>query len=138
MRSAAIRRTAVRTIWPHLLQLLSAWVAFGLFNIVCSTLVALYADKLAHTRRNLVLSDYYNHVLQLPLSFHGAVHSGRLMKVMLQGTDALWGLWISFFRENLVGFVSFFVLLPMSLIMNWQLAALLIVFVSCSPSSLPG
>lgn len=116
-----------QTIWPHLLQLLSAWVAFGLFNIVCSTLVALYADKLAHTRRNLVLSNYYNHVLQLPLSFHSAVHSGRLMKVMLQGTDALWGLWISFFRENLVGFVSFFVLLPMSLIMNWQLAALLIV-----------
>jgi glucan exporter ATP-binding protein len=114
-------------IWPTLVTLLSAWVGFGLFNIVCSTLVALYADKLAHRRRHAVNAEYYNHVLQLPMSYHSNVHSGRLMKVMLQGTDALWGLWIGFFREHLIGFVSFFVLLPMSLFMNWQLASLLIV-----------
>jgi ATP-binding cassette subfamily B protein len=114
-------------IWPHLITLLLAWVGFGLFTIVCGTLVALYADRLAHCRRHAVLSEYFEHVLQLPLAFHGGTHSGRLMKVMLQGTDSLWGLWIGFFREHLAGFVAFFVLLPLSLFMNWRLASLLIV-----------
>src|SRR5438105_7536947 len=48
------------------------------------------------------------------------------MKVMLQGTDALWGLWVGFFREHMAGFVSFVVLLPLALYMNWRLALLLV------------
>src|SRR5262249_17584200 len=115
------------SIWPRLTVLLSAWAAFGLFNIVCSTLVAFHADRLSHARRHAVLTLYFEHVLQLPLAFHGATHSGRLMKIILQGTDSLWGLWIGFFREHLAALVSFVVLLPLSLFMNWRLAALLIV-----------
>ena len=113
-------------VWPRLILLLSLWVAFGLFAIICGTLVALYADRLAHQQRHCMLSDYFEHVLQLPLAFHGARHSGRLMKIMLQGTDSLWGLWVGFFRDHLAGFVSFFVLLPLSVFMNWRLALLLI------------
>ena len=94
----------------------AAWVGFGLFMIVCGALVALYADRLAHRRRQVVLTEYFEHVLQLPLSFHGATHSGRLMKVMLTGTDTLWGLWLGFFREHLVAFVSVAVLLPLALV----------------------
>jgi ATP-binding cassette subfamily B protein len=113
--------------WAKLASLLAAWAAFGLFNIVCSTLVALYADRLAHRERQRVLTDYFEHVLQLPLSFHSATHSGRLMKIMLQGTDALFGLWLGFFRDNLAAFVSFFVLLPLALVLNWRLALVLLV-----------
>ena len=72
------------------------------------------------------LTGYFEHVLQLPLTYHGNTHSGRLMKVMLQGTDALWGLWVGFFRDHLSSFVSLLVLLPISLFINWRLALLLI------------
>src|SRR3954465_10248650 len=34
--------------WPELMPLVGAWVGFGLFIIVASTLVALHADRLAH------------------------------------------------------------------------------------------
>ena len=112
--------------WPPLLPLVVAWVGFGLFMIVCSALVALYADRLAHRRRQAVLTEFFEHVLQLPLSFHGGTHSGRLIKVMLSGTDTLWGLWLGFFREDLVALVSIFVLMPMSLYLNWRLGMLLI------------
>jgi glucan exporter ATP-binding protein len=111
---------------PDLLPLLGAWAGFGLFTIGCGVLVALHADRLAHRRRQAVLTDYFEHVLQLPLAYHGGVHSGRLMKVMLTGTDALWTLWLSFFREHLAAFVSLLVMLPVSLILNWRLALLLI------------
>ena len=88
-----------------LAPLLGAWVAFGLFIIVAGTVIAWFADRLAHRRRNLVLADYFEHVLQLPLAYHTGEHSGRQMKIMLSGTDTLWWLWVSFFRENFAAFV---------------------------------
>lgn len=112
--------------WLQLGRLLAAWTGFGVFTIVCGTAIALYADRLAHRRRHVVLTGYFEHVLQLPLSYHGNTHSGRLMKVLLQGTDALWGLWVGFLRDHLSSFVSLLVLLPISLFINWQLASLLI------------
>ena len=86
--------------WSQLGVLLAAWAGFGLFTIACGTMIALFADRLAHRRRHVVLTGYFEHVLQLPLTYHGNTHSGRLMKVMLQGTDALWGLWVGFFRDQ--------------------------------------
>ncbi|MBI1205449.1 MAG: glucan ABC transporter ATP-binding protein/ permease [Rhodopseudomonas sp.] len=112
--------------WPELTVLLSAWAGFGLFTIVCGTLIALYADRLSHRRRHVVMTSYFEHVLELPLTYHGNTHSGRLMKVMLQGTDALWGMWLGFFRDHLASFISLLVLLPISLFINWRLALLLI------------
>lgn len=115
------------TTWNNLLPLLLAWAAFGIFTIACGVVVALYADRLAHRQRHVVLTDYFEHVLQLPLSYHGGAHSGRLMKVMLTGTDSLWNLWLSFFRDHFAAFVSLLILLPLSLYLNWRLALLLIV-----------
>src|SRR5205823_8864292 len=46
---------------------------------------------------------------------------------MLQGVDSMWRLWLGFLRDHLAGLVSFFVLLPLSVVMNWRLAALLII-----------
>ena len=113
-------------VWSELFALIVAWIVFGLFTIVFGTLVALYADRLSHRRRQAVLTTYFEHVMQLPQSYHGATHSGRLMKVMLQGTDSLWVLWLAFFRDHLATYVSLIVLLPLSLYLNWRLALLLI------------
>src|SRR5262245_25714558 len=127
LAGAQARGTETSALWNDLLTLLAAWVGFGLFTIVCGTLVALHADRLSHRRRLAVLTDYFEHVLQLPQAYHGATHSGRLLKVMLAGTDVLWGLWLAFFRDHFVGFVSLIVLLPLSLFLNWRLALMLIV-----------
>src|ERR1700744_265488 len=63
--------------WPMLL----AWAGFGLFTIACGAWVALQADRLAHRQRQAVLTSYFEHILQFPLTFHSRTHSGRLMKV---------------------------------------------------------
>jgi ATP-binding cassette subfamily B protein len=47
------------------------------------------------------------------------------MKVMLQGTDALWRLWLSFFREHFSAILSLLVLLPLAFYINWRLAVIL-------------
>lgn len=110
-------------VWP----LLTIWIGFGLFTIICFAAVALFSDRLAHRRRHIVLRNYVEHVLHLPLAQQTKTHSGRLMKIMLQGTDTLWWLWLSFFREHLAAIVSLIILIPVALYINWRLALVLIV-----------
>jgi glucan exporter ATP-binding protein len=112
-----------------LMPLMAAWVGFALFSIIASILVALHSDRLAHRRRLAVTGLYFEHVLHLPLSFHSAVHSGRLLKIMLDGAGGMFALWLSFFRENCASLAALLILLPLSLILNWRLASMLIVLV---------
>jgi ATP-binding cassette subfamily B protein len=113
--------------WRDLMMLVGAWVGFGLFIIVCSTLVALHADRLAHRQYQVVRTMFFEHVLQLPLSYYTGSHSGRLVKVMMTGTNTLWSLWLSFFREHFASFISLIVLLPLTLFINWRYGLMLIV-----------
>ena len=106
--------------------LLSIWAGFGLFSILAGVLLALHADRLSHRRRLAIITGYFEHVLHLPLAYHTGTHSGRLMKVMLQGADSLWGLWLTFFRDHFAAFVSIFILLPVAVYLNWRLGLLLV------------
>ena len=115
--------------WSELAPLLGAWVGFGLFTIMAAVLVALHADRLSHRRRLAVMAEYFEHVLHLPLGYHSGVHSGRLLKNMLDGASSMASVWLNFFRENCAYFVALFVLLPLSLFINWRLASLLILMV---------
>jgi glucan exporter ATP-binding protein len=112
--------------WSRLMTLVAAWVGFGLFTIVCGVTVALHADRIAHRRRQSVLTGFFEHVLQLPQRFHHGSHSGRLLKVMLAGTDVLWSLWLDFFRESFAALTSLLILLPLSIYLNWVLGSVLI------------
>jgi ATP-binding cassette subfamily B protein len=61
------------------------------------------------------------------LAFHRESHSGRLLSIMLSGGEQLFHLWLSMFRSHLSTFVALLVLLPMTLLLNWKLALVLIV-----------
>ena len=115
--------------FSELTPLLGAWALFGLFSIAASALVALHAERVAHRRRLAVMALYFEHALHLPVSFHANVHSGRSLKVMLEGANGMAWLWLSFFRENCVALIALLILLPASLFLNWQLALLLIVLI---------
>ncbi|HEV2574457.1 MAG TPA: glucan ABC transporter ATP-binding protein/ permease [Beijerinckiaceae bacterium] len=115
--------------WSELSVLMGAWGAFGFFTIAASVLVAMHADRLSHRRRLVVMGQYFEHVLHLPLGFHSSVHSGRLLKTMLDGATSMAGLWLTFFRDNCSSFVGLFILLPATMFINWRLGALLVVLV---------
>ncbi|RYE95895.1 MAG: glucan ABC transporter ATP-binding protein/ permease, partial [Oxalobacteraceae bacterium] len=51
------------------------------------------------------------------------------MKVMLGGSDSLFGLWLVFFKEQLATYVAVVVLLPLTFFINWRLAITLAVLV---------
>jgi len=116
-----------RAVWTDALGLLAIWAAVGLAGIACAVLVALFADRLAHHNRLGAMHRFFEHALRLPLSFHGEAHSGRLLKVMLAGSDNMFWVWLGFFRDHLATFVIALALLPLTLLLNWRLGLLLIV-----------
>ena len=115
--------------FSSLLPLLGAWIAFGLFTIGAGVLVALHADRLSHRRRLATMAKYFEHVLELPLAFHTSTHSGRVLKVMLEGSNGMAWLWLGFFRDHLAAIVALTILLPLTVFLNWRLGLLLVVLV---------
>jgi ATP-binding cassette, subfamily B, beta-glucan exporter len=118
---------------PGLVQLsplIGAWIGFALFSILGAVFVGLRSDRMAHRRRLAAMGLYFEHVLNLPLSFHASVHSGRLLKGMIEGAAGLFWLWLSFFREKCADFIALTVLLPLALFVNWRLGLPLIILVA--------
>ncbi|MBI0535345.1 glucan ABC transporter ATP-binding protein/ permease [Roseomonas sp. KE2513] len=116
-------------VWRQAISLLVVWGAVGVTGIAANVAVSLLADRMAHRNRLAVMHRYFQHVLAMPLSFHGDTASGRLMKIMLVGTDHLFAIWLSFFREHLTTFITTLILLPLTFFMNWRLAIVLLVLV---------
>ena len=112
--------------WAETVRLMAFWITVGITGILSGILVALYADRLAHRRRMAAMAMYFEHVLSLPAAFHQSEHSGRLLKVMLTGANAMFCLWLTFFREHLSTFVAVVALLPIAIAMNWKMALLLV------------
>src|SRR5829696_4974387 len=108
---------------------IGAWVGFGLFAIGAGVTVALHADRLSHRRRLATMANYFEHVLELPLAFHTATHSGRVLKVMLEGSNGMAWLWLGFFRDHLAALIALLVLLPLTVFLNWRLGLLLVLLV---------
>jgi ATP-binding cassette subfamily B protein len=117
------------TLWIQAAQLIGIWLAVGASSIGTNIVTVVHAERMAHRNRLRVMSRFFAHVLSLPLSFHGEAHSGRLMKIMLGGSDAMFSVWLTFFREQLATYIATLVLLPLTLFLNWQLALVLIVLV---------
>ena len=112
-----------------MVPLIAAWVAFGFFTIAAGVAIALHSDRLAHRSRLAAMAGYFEHVLDLPVAFHSANHSGRVLKAMLEGTNGMSWLWLGFFRDHFAALVSLGVLLPLTLFVNWRLGAILVVLV---------
>ena len=122
-------RMTTGQFWSSGAGLLAIWGGIGLAGILCNIFVSVQTERLSHRHRIAALGQYFQHVLNLPAAFHGDTQSGRLIKVMLTGTDALFGTWLVFFRDQFATFLSAFVLLPLTLLLNWRLALVLIALV---------
>ena len=116
-------------LWSQAAFLLGIWFAVGAAAIGANIATSLHSERMAHRNRLQIMNRYFGHVLSLPLSFHGDIHSGRLMKVMLGGSDALFGVWLQFFKDQLSTYIAVVVLLPFTFLLNWRLATTLVVLV---------
>jgi glucan exporter ATP-binding protein len=110
-------------IWLPLSQL----AAVGLFHIGANVLVAREADRLAHRRKLAVLTESYNRVISMPLSWHHQRGTSNAMHTLLRAIETLFGLWLEFMRTHLATAVALGGLIPLALTQDWRLASVLAV-----------
>ena len=110
-------------IWVPLTQL----AAVGLFHIGANVLVAREADRLAHRRKLAVLTEFYNRVISMPLSWHHQRGTSNAMHTLLRAIETLFGLWLEFMRTHLATTVALVGLIPMAVAQDWRLASVLAV-----------
>ncbi|MGE0626832.1 MAG: glucan ABC transporter ATP-binding protein/ permease [Hyphomicrobiaceae bacterium] len=106
---------------PIILQ----WAALGLFGILAGVVVAVAADRLAHRNRLEAMRRGFERSITLPISYHARVGTGAMVRTILEGASTLFGLWLSFLREQTTALVGVLFLVPTAIAMNWRLAVLL-------------
>jgi len=110
-------------------HLVGIWVLIGIAGIGVNIFTAMGAERLAHILRLNAISRCFNHVLSLPTSFHTRSESGGVMKTLVSGSDSLFSLSLTFFKENLATYIAVVVLLPLSAFLNWRLSLILVALV---------
>jgi ABC-type multidrug transport system fused ATPase/permease subunit len=101
------------------------WGLTSLSAFLSSLLISVISDRMAHRRRVAAMETFLEHVLALPASFHSKAPSGRLMRVMTTGSEALFGFWLPLFREQICNISALIILIPIAIELNWRLAILL-------------
>ncbi len=105
--------------------IIGLWALIGLFGIFAGVLVAVFADRLAHRQRLAAMATAFDRAITLPLSYHAERGSAKVLRTMLAGSDALFGLWLTFLREHLAALISLIALIPAAIAMDARMAAIL-------------
>ena len=69
--------------------IIGLWAVLGLINVIASAALAVMADRLAHRQRLAAMGQAFERAITLPVSYHAEQGSGRVVRVMLAGTDQL-------------------------------------------------
>lgn len=106
---------------------IALWAALGLFGILASVVVAVFADRLAHRRHLAAMAEAFERAMTLPQGYHAERGSGAVVRSILQGTDALFWLWLGAMREQLTAVAGIVLLVPTAIGMDIRMAAILAV-----------
>ena len=104
---------------------IALWAALGLFGILSSVVVAVHADRMAHRRHLAAMADAFERAITLPAGYHADRGSGAVVRSILQGTDALFWLWLGALREQLTAVVGIVLLVPTAIGMDARMAGIL-------------
>ena len=107
--------------------LIGLWAGLGVVSIGGAALVSLLADRMSHRRRLAAMNEAFDRAVTLPAPFVSEQGTGRIIRAMLAGGDALFALILSFFREQQPAFVSLLLLLPLAFWIDPVLASVLLV-----------
>ncbi|MDO9383230.1 MAG: glucan ABC transporter ATP-binding protein/ permease [Hyphomicrobiaceae bacterium] len=104
---------------------IGTWAALGLFSVGASVVISITADRMAHRRHLEALGDAFERAIALPAGYHADRGSGAVVRTVLQGTDALFWLWLAGLREQLTAVVGIILLVPTAISMDVRMAGIL-------------
>lgn len=107
--------------------IIGLWAFLGFFGLVTSVFLSVWADRLAHRQKLATLAAAFERAITLPISYHAERGTGRVVRIMLAGTDTLFALWLTFMREHLAAIISILLLIPTAILIDPRLAGILLV-----------
>lgn len=108
-------------------SIIALWAALGIGSIAGGAVISLVADRMAHRRRLEAMTEAFDRTMTLPAPFLSEQGSGRIIRIMLSGGDALFGLLLAFFREQQAAAMSLILLIPIAFWMQPVMASVLLV-----------
>jgi ATP-binding cassette subfamily B protein len=104
---------------------LALWAGLGLFSIFAYVLVARSSDRLAHARRTGVLSESFEQVITMPLSWHQERGTSYALHTLIRAVETLFGLWLEFMRQHLSTAVALVLLVPTAIALDLRMSLVL-------------
>ena len=108
-------------------DLIGIWAALGLVGILAGVVVAIFADRLAHRRRLIAMSDAFERAIALPLNYHAERGSGAVVNTILRGTNELFWVWLGAMREQMTAIVGIVLLVPTAIAVDARMTVILAV-----------
>ncbi|RST87291.1 glucan ABC transporter ATP-binding protein/ permease [Aquibium carbonis] len=108
-------------------QSVALWAGLGVFNIVAFVLVARSADRLAHRRRGVVMTEAYERLMSMPLAWHQERGTSVSQHTLLRALEAMFTLWLEFMRQHMATAVSLVLLVPTAFTMDRRMFTVLVV-----------
>jgi len=107
-------------------RFITAWVVLGAVLILGGGLVSLLADRMSHRRRLAAMHVAFERTVALPPPLVAETGSGRILRILLTGGDALFALILAFFREQQAAAVSLVLLVPLAFWIDQVMAVVLL------------
>ena len=106
-------------------QYLALWAGLGLVNASLSISLSIIADRYAHRQRMRALEQGFARTISLPYTFHSLTGSGKVVRSIIAGSEQVFFLFLSFFRENLIALTGITALIPIAFYLEPRLACVL-------------
>ncbi|AGA64121.1 Beta-(1--_2)glucan export ATP-binding/permease protein NdvA [Liberibacter crescens BT-1] len=103
------------------------WMMFMIFNALAFVLVSREADRIAHSRRSVLLTESFARIISRPLSWHYSKSTFNLSHTLLRASETLFTLWLEFMRNHLATAIAIILLIPVAFSMDFRLATVLMV-----------
>jgi ATP-binding cassette, subfamily B, beta-glucan exporter len=104
---------------------LAMWGGLGVLNASLSIFLSIMADRFAHRQRMRAMGEVFERTISLPFSFHSLSGSGKVVRTILSGSEQVFYLFLSFFRENCTAVFGVVALVPMAFMLEPRLACVL-------------
>lgn len=105
---------------------LGLWMGLAAINATLSILLSVSSDRYAHRQRLKAMQLAFAAAVHLPYKRHVQDGTGRHTRTIQAGTDQVFYVTLSFFRENLIAIFNIAILIPLSLMLEPRLASVLL------------
>lgn len=120
----------------HFAHYVGLWIALGTFNASLSIFLSVATDRFAHRQRLRAMELAFERTISLPYRYHSLNGSGKVVRTIQTGSDQVFHITLSFFRENLVALGSVLILVPIAFSLDPRLACALftlaLVYTTCN------